>query len=689
MTFLAIIRKNFLFNVKKYLSLYFVYTLIVAILFMFGSLLYNPDVLRQVGNTTLYDIVWIALTGVVLFSIVFITYSNLSFLKYRGKEFGMYITLGMTTRDLTNLLFLENVGIAAVSLCSGLISGIVFGKLFYMGLNQILLVNKLRFGLSAGSLLLSSGIFLIIICLNAVLNMIYIRKMPVAGMLQSAQVQEGRKRGAVWGVVALVLFAAAVLLLPGTVLGGRFGGSRVLSAVFVMLTLICPYVLIGTGITAVKSALKRFKRIYNNNLLVLSNVSHRFASYRVTLYIVTLLLAGAMFFIGMTYSMYATTEETVGRDTPYDVLFVESGPVNRMDEAGIAALLADNGDTLEQNLALEYIAIPEFRDYQGAWVLWDTQSMILSLSEFNRNLGTGYKLSEKQALFARVHKENMEFNMPDTVLAAVSPGQAESMPMDSGGKEELLQALKADTIREYTAADIREVTEPYINSVQNASAYFGQALVVEDRVYERLKGAVPADQVKKVHLLKGDISKSGFGALVNTLRERNGWDAAYWSTPYQNDRYAGDEARMKQEELRPVSREELLNHKLESNGAVFFVMMFLGALFVIASGMVLYHKVLSDMDVQKESMESLKRLGMTSKEMQNIISKELAIVFMVPAVFGLGLGLYYFYVLFSNQDGMSGMLGKAGIVAAVFFAAQIIFYFVSRRKYFSELGRGV
>lgn len=153
MTFRAIIRKNFLFNVKKYVSLYFVNTLIVAILFMFGSLLYNPDILRQVGDSTLYDIVRLSLIGVVLFSVVFVTYSNFSFLKYRGREFGTYITLGMTTRDLSKLLLLENLGVAAVSLVSGLVSGVVFGKLFYMGINQILPENKLQFGLSAGSLL--------------------------------------------------------------------------------------------------------------------------------------------------------------------------------------------------------------------------------------------------------------------------------------------------------------------------------------------------------------------------------------------------------------------------------------------------------------------------------------------------------------------------------------------------------
>jgi ABC-type antimicrobial peptide transport system permease subunit len=173
---------------------------------------------------------------------------------------------------------------------------------------------------------------------------------------------------------------------------------------------------------------------------------------------------------------------------------------------------------------------------------------------------------------------------------------------------------------------------------------------------------------------------------VDNLRKRNGYDATYWSTPYPNNLHAEDEARMKQEDLRPVYRGELLNRELESNGAVFFIIMFLGALFIIASGLVLYHKVLSDIDMQKESMTSLKRLGVTQAELRQLVSRELGVVFMLPAVSGLGLGLYYFYVLFSNTDGIAGPLGQAAIVAAVFLVLQIAFYFTSRRKYFSELG---
>ncbi|WNS43163.1 FtsX-like permease family protein [Paenibacillus sp. MMS20-IR301] len=688
MTFSAMIRKNFLFHAKKYISLYFVNTLIVAILFMFGSLLYNPDILRQVGNTTLYSIVRMALTGVVLFSIVFVTYSNLSFLKYRGKELGMYITLGMTAKDLTRLLLLENLGIAAVSLCSGLITGAVFGKLFYMGLNQILLEHKLRFVLNAGSLLLSGGIFLIIACVNFAFNLIYIRKMSVARILQSAHVRETGVRSSGWGVLALVLFIVSVILLPGTLLHNWFDGNQVVAVICIVLTLICPYVMIGTGINLFKSVMKRFRRFYNHNLLVMSNLSHRLASYTTTLYIVTLLIAGALFFIGMTYSMYAATKETVQRNNPFDVLFVESGKANVMNEPEIAALLADNGDTvLSQNETLEYIALPEFRNFKGKWGMWDTQSMILAERAFNELLGTRYVLAEHQALFARVQLENLDFQVPDTILAAIQPEQAEAMPLDSGGKAELLQDLQGTVIQEYEAAGIAEVSEPYVNWVATASSYFGQALVVDDGVYERLKAAVTAVQIRKVHLLSGNISEAGFTALVDELRERNGYDASYWSTPYRHNLGAEDRMRAEQEAMRPVYRGELLSRELEANGTVFFITMFLGALFIIASGLVLYHKVLSDIDMQKESMASLKRIGVTPKEFQQLVSKELSILFMLPAVFGLGLGYYYFYIAFSNTGVLHGPLGRAAGVAAVFFLLQIAFCFASRRKYFSELGR--
>ncbi|CQR58139.1 ABC transporter permease [Paenibacillus riograndensis] len=687
MTFFSIIRKNLLYNAKRYVSIYSVNTLIVTVLFMFGSLLYNSEILRQLGDTTLYDIVRVALIGVIVFSFVFITYSNFSFLKYRGKEFGMYILLGLTSRDLTKMLLLENAGIAGVSLGSGLITGVVFGKLFYMGLNQILLVNPIRFELTLESLLLSSGIFLMIFIFNFLLSMAYLRRVSVVDALQAAHSREPGKSSIAWGILASVLFAVSAVMLPGIMLERWFGGNSALIVVLIVLTLLCPYVIIGTVIAIMKSAIKRFRKLYNNNLLLLSNVSHRFLSYKTTMYIVTLLIAGALFFSGLTYAMYATTRENNRLDNPYDVMFVENHSINGFHEQEIEQVLKDNGIAVEQNQTLEYMEVPEFRNAKGVWQLWDTHTTVIGEHQFNQHMGTSYELAEDQALFVRVHKENMKFEMPDTIIAFMDPEHMNDGMHDYENKESLMQALESYPVKEYLEGNIREVTEPFANSLHTADVYYGQALVVDDRVYEQIRAAAGESQVKKLHLLKGDIDEQGFQALLHALQERNGLDASYWNANDQSAMKDADEQRATLEAFRPVYREELLRQELESSGTTFFIIMFLGALFAVASGAVLYHKVLSDIDQQLENMQSLKRIGVTAKELKQIVSKELGLVFFLPAVFGLGLGIYYFYFLFSNQPGILQLLGKAGLVALLFVALQIVFYFGSRKKYFAELGK--
>ncbi|GGH23588.1 FtsX-like permease family protein [Paenibacillus segetis] len=687
MTFSSIVRKNLFYNIKKYVSLYFVNTLIVAILFMFGSLLYNSDIMRQVGETTLYEIVSLALIGVVLFSIVFITYSNVSFLKYRGKEFGMYMTFGMTTKNIIKMLFLENVVIVAISLVSGLILGGVFGNLFYMGLNQILHENPIGFELNGQSLLLSSGIFLVIFGCNFIFNMLYIRKISISEVFQASSKKGIGKSSIVLGIVASILFTVSAILLPKILLGGLFNGNSNVVGILVTLTFVCPYVIIGTLIVVIKAVLKRFKRTYNNNLIVMSNLSHRFISYKTTLYLVTLLIAGALFFIGMTYSMYATSKDENDRETPFDVMFVETNHFNQLDDHEVENLLIGKGITLNQNSTLEFVEIPEFRDYKGNWVLWDTVSMIISKSHFNGYMGTKVDLSPNQALFVRTYEEKQKFEMPDTILPVMSSDQIEDKLWNHMSKEELLQALDGYPITEYKSENISEANEPFINYVRTAGKYFGQALVVDDTVYEQIKSGVSEEQVKKVHLLKGNFNEEGFHTLVNALQERNGLDSSYWNNYTQSAVDSVDVERGELEDLKPVYKVELLEGKLESKGTIFFIMLFLGALFVIASGVVLFHKVLSDIDEQKESMLSLKRIGVTSVELKKIVSKELAIVFFLPTVLGLGLGLYYFYTVFSNQTIILQLLGQAGLVALLFLVLQIAFYFSSRRKYFSELGK--
>lgn len=666
MTFSSIVRKNFIYNTRKYMSLYFVNTLIVAILFMFGSLLFNSDVYRQVGTTTLYEVIKSALMGVVLFSIVFITYSNISFMKYRGKEFGMYITLGMTTKDLTRLLFLEQAGILIISLVTGLVSCGIFSKLFYMGLNQMLIINPIRFEFSVNSLLLSSGIFLLIFISNFIFNILYVRKTSIIDVLNASSKKGVGKSNLILGMIAMVVFVVSAYSLPKALLDQMFKNQPYLDVLLLVLTLICPYVIFGTLIVVVKSVMKLFKKTYNNNLIVLSNLSHRFLSYKSTLYIVSILIAGAIFFIGMFYSLYATSRDNNDMENPFDIMFVETNQLNMMNAGEVEQILKEQGNTIEQNSTLEFIELPQFRDYKGAMVLWDDRTCIISESHFNQHMGSQYELKADQALESRLHAENIKYEIPTTFISVMNTEQLDAQFQESMSKEGLVQALAQYPYVEYPSQHITSINLPFINFSDLAGGYYGTALVVDDQVYDQWKAEIRQEQIRKFHLIKGDINEQGYQSLVNALRERNGFEM---------------------DDLKPIYKEGEFKRTLESNGTIFFNIIFLGALFAIASGVVLFHKVLSDIEDQKEIMYSLQRMGVTSKELKDIISKELAITFFFPTLFGLGLGLYYIYVLFSNRPNVLDVVGKACMVAIIFLVLQIIFYFVSRRKYFSELGK--
>ncbi|WP_042352957.1 ABC transporter permease [Bacillus massiliigorillae] len=693
MTFSAIIRKNFIYNIKKFMSMYFVNTLIVAMLFIFGSLMFNSDVLEQVGQTTLYETIKSALLVLVLFSIVFITYSNISFLKYRGKEFGMYITLGMTTKDLIKLLFIENIGILFLSIGSGLLSGAVFGKFFYLGLNKMLPFNPVDFEVHVNSFLLSIGVFLIIFICNFIFSIFYIKRSSVIDILRSSNKKEIGKNSVVFGGVALFLFVVSAYLIPKILLNKIFKGQLYTIYIFIFLTIACPYVIIGTLIVLYKAAIKRFEKTYNNQLLLLSNLSHRFLAYKNSLYIVSLLLGVAIFFVGLTYSFYSSSEIKNDKDNPYDVMFLEENHVNNISQDEVEKALQQNGSSITQYDKLDYIDVAEFKDLENDFVLWSEGSSVVSESNFSKHMKKQYNVKPNNMISVRVHSENMDYEKPNTILSVSNEKQVKHLQSQLEGStdskeekyKELQQSLKGNTFVAFDSKNIKEITEPFTNYHFTRSYMTGDILVVDDEVYETLLQAVGLDKVKTMHLIKGDISKKDFRAFVSVLSPKNGLDPSTWLEKTSHGYGANSKGDIN--DYRPTFKDEQLALQLESNGFIFFIMIFMGVLFTIASGVVLYYKVLTDIDEEKERIISLKRIGITFRELQRMVSRELAVTFFLPTLIGMGLGMYYIYVMFSNDIMRWTLLMKSGLVCVVFLVIQVVLYFICRRKYFSELSK--
>ncbi|MGN0691079.1 MAG: FtsX-like permease family protein, partial [Oscillospiraceae bacterium] len=74
----------------------------------------------------------------VVFSAIFLFYTNSFLIRRRKTEFGLYNILGMDKRNISRILLWETLIIYAVSMAAGISCGILFSKLAELALTKML-----------------------------------------------------------------------------------------------------------------------------------------------------------------------------------------------------------------------------------------------------------------------------------------------------------------------------------------------------------------------------------------------------------------------------------------------------------------------------------------------------------------------------------------------------------------------
>lgn len=669
MNFSSIIYKNFRHNFKKYLSYYLVNSFIVSVLFMYGSLMFNEKIVLELGRSTIFQTMKIAFWGIVLFSIVFISYTSICFIKYRGKEFGVFLTLGMTTKNLIKVTVLENIAIIIASLATGIITGGLFSRLFYMVIGKVLQLQQSIYEINYKTFLLSIGIVSVIFIANLIFTSIYLYRISVIKAIKSSSKKEISEARPILGVIAVVILIIAMYLFPKALLNQLPDNKNIIIGFSIAATMICPYIIIGSFITLFIWVAKKFPNFYNKNLLVLSNLSHRFLGYKTVLYVVSLLVAGAIFFIGITYTGYKSVSKNNDKDYPYEFMFVESGKYNNISKEEVKKIIENNNGTIEQYAVLEYLTLHEYREIEDEIQYWSEHSVIISETNYNKHMGTSYDVSENEIISVDVYNEKMSRDKYNIIFSL-----DEQENTDKRFDESFRMKIK-----EFKS-------EPFIDSVYTKTYSAGDASIVDDKGYEEMVKKVGENKISKYHLINlknGDKDKI-FEALLSGIRRVNTNDETVWQskTNVLGGKY---DERSLLEAYRPIYKMERFQVSLQENGFAFFSFIFLGILFLVASAVVLYYKVISDIEEEKERMISISKIGLTDKEGSIILIKQLRIIFFTPVIVGGGLGFYYLFIMYSNSSLTVFLMKQTLIVIALYAILQMIFFFGLKRKYLNEV----
>lgn len=126
--------KNISKSIKDYAIYFFTLILGVAIFYVFNAI-DDQSVMMKVSSTTaeIIKLMTNVLSGVSVFvSIILaflIVYASRFLIKRRNKEFGVYLTLGMSRKKISLILFIETLIIGIVSLVVGLGIGFLLSQL--------------------------------------------------------------------------------------------------------------------------------------------------------------------------------------------------------------------------------------------------------------------------------------------------------------------------------------------------------------------------------------------------------------------------------------------------------------------------------------------------------------------------------------------------------------------------------
>ena len=189
--------KNIKKSIKDYAIYFFTLILGVAIFYVFNAL-DSQTVMMDVSSSTeeLIDLMMTLLSGVSVFvSFILgflIIYASRFLIKRRNKEFGIYLTLGMSKRKISIILFLETLFIGIISLIVGLGIGVALSQIMSLVVANMFEADltKFAFVFSKSSCIKTIIYFGIMYLLVMIFNTLSISKCKLIDLLNGAKTSE-------------------------------------------------------------------------------------------------------------------------------------------------------------------------------------------------------------------------------------------------------------------------------------------------------------------------------------------------------------------------------------------------------------------------------------------------------------------------------------------------------------------
>lgn len=302
-------------------------TIIFTLLYAFNLIAFSKDImeLSQLMHTMTYFIIVISVL-IVLVTGWLVHYMNRFMFQKRGKEFGTYMTLGISNKSIARLFLIENSITGSLSFLVSLAAGSVL----YQVLTLIIMhVFKAQYAVKVTFSIRAAGLTFLYVVLIYAFSMIRtrfrIRKMKICDLLYADKKNETAVMKNIAGNWVLSLLSLAVGAVGIIVLRYNFsdGDTATMGKVGIAFLCIaaCVYGFYGSiSCILVKLFIENKRMKYQkDNLFLFRNLSAKMNTMRITLGTLALLLTLTMVAtsVGMLFKNFF--DQQAANETGFDI----------------------------------------------------------------------------------------------------------------------------------------------------------------------------------------------------------------------------------------------------------------------------------------------------------------------------------------------------------------------------------
>ncbi|MGR6836041.1 ABC transporter permease [Syntrophomonas erecta] len=563
-------------NIKNNFQTYFLYFLSmvfsILVFYIFNSVNYNGQVTQAVGSKMKFLLSFGSFMTAV-FSAIFMGYSNAFFTRRRKKEIGLYTLLGLQRKQVAKMLFYENLIMGIVALVMGIFLGGLFSKLFAMLLLSLMgKYIQVDFFISSQAVLNTVLVFMFLFLLISWHAHRIIYRFQLVELFHAERQGENKPHTSVWlALLSILLIAGGYIVAFHPQLVFLF---PVYAMVVLGLVVSGTFALFKSLSVFVLQLVRRNKQYYYRgmNMIGISNLLYRIKSNATMLATIAILSATTLTAVGMSYSFYFDMEEDQENYLPFSYVYMES-EINK--DSQVDAII----DRYPQHRMLADVKVPYL----------ELSGKISGKTGFHRTAQIISESSYRELIKARGLKPDIKLEKPGEAIL-FTQGNVSALR----GYDFIVGANSPVKQKFY-------ITEAKPYFLMNTMFF---TLVVSDESFNQMS------QEQQPVVNRGIIVKQAKESAELTRELDRNFDLL--SSSY--DAY---------------------REQQEFNGMMIFVGAFVGLVFLLATGSIIYFRQLNEASKDHINYKILRKIGVSHQEIRSSIARQVMAIFLFPLLVGI------------------------------------------------------